>query len=175
MRKSPLLRLALRNAFVAGVLIIVFMVILFYVGRHPFLITPLLDFRIFLFGVFIFFTLKEFRDYHQSGTLYFWQGLFGSFVVVLVSSWIGAGGLWLFGSFEPAFVETYIEQMIVKLREFPPEEIEEFGKEAFERNLALLPATNISQLVITHFAQGLLIGMPVSLLLSVILRRTHQT
>lgn len=175
MRKSPLIRLALRNAFVAGLLIIVFLIILFYVGRHPFLITPFFDFRIFLFGVFIFFTLKEFRDYHQSGTLYFWQGLFGSFVVVLVSSWLGAGGLWLFGSFEPAFVETYIEQMMVKLKEFPPEEIERVGKETFERNLEQLPATNISILVITHFAQGILIGLPVSLILSVILRRIHQT
>src|SRR5690606_12017321 len=109
------------------------------------------------------------------GTLYFWQGLFGSFVVVLVSSWIGAGGLWLFGTFEPAFVETYIEQMLVKLKEFPAEEIERIGKETFERNLEQLPATNISKLVITHFAQGILIGLPVSLILSVILRRTHQT
>ncbi len=175
MRKSPLLRLAFRNALVAGLLIVVFLIILFYVDRHPFLIAPLFDFRFFLFAVFIFITLKEFRDYYQSGTLYFWQGLFASFVVVLVSSWLGAGGLWLFGTLEPAFVASYVQQMMAKLKEFPPEEIARIGKETFDRNLEQLPATNISTLVITHFAQGMLIGMLVSLVMSVILRRTNQT
>ncbi len=53
---------------------------------------PYLDFRVFLFGIFVSFTLKEFRDVHQRGELYFWQGIIGSGIVVLTASAIAALG-----------------------------------------------------------------------------------
>jgi hypothetical protein len=166
-----LLRVCLRYGAVAGILSGVLLIVLFYTGRHPFLISPFLDFRIFVFGVFIFFALKEYRDQHQEGILYFWQALFGSFIVVMLSSVLSSIALYIFGTLEKGFVISYVEGMTQYLKTFPPEEIERIGKDIYERNLAELPSTNILTLVITHFAQGMMIGFFISIILSVILRK----
>src|SRR4051812_24689537 len=100
MKRYPLISIALRYGAVAGILTFVLMVGLFYMGRHPLLISPFLDFRVLLFGVFIFFSLKEFRDDVQKGELYFWQGMMGSFMLVMVASAISSIGVQIFGLFE---------------------------------------------------------------------------
>ena len=169
---KQLLRVCVRYGIVAGILSAILLVALYYMGRNPFLISPFLDFRIFVFGIFIFFGLKEFRDVYQNGLLYFWQALFGSFVIVVLSSVISATGLQVFGSYEEGFVPSYVEGMTEYLKAFPAEEIERIGKDNYDRNLRELPSTNISTLAQTHFAQGLIIGFFVSIILSVILRRT---
>jgi uncharacterized membrane-anchored protein YitT (DUF2179 family) len=175
MKRSPLVKICARYAGVAGVLTFVLLLILFYTGHHPMLVAPFLDFRILLFGIFIVFALKEFRDYYQQGVLYFWQGLLGSLFMVLVSSAIASAGFWIFGAFEPTFVGSYVEQMTAYLKTFPKEDIERIGKDIYERNLEQLPATNISKLVITYFFQGIAIGFFVSIILSVIMRRQPKT
>jgi hypothetical protein len=172
---KDLSRVCIRYGIAAGVLSAILLMVLYYAGKHPFLIVPYLDFRIFLFGVFIFFSLKEFRDVYQGGVLYFWQALFGSFLVIIISTLISCTGLYIFGSVEEGFVASYIHAMTEYLKTFPPEQVERIGKEIYERNLRDLPSTNIATLVITHFAQGMMIGFFVSIILSVILRRTNPT
>lgn len=171
MTQSALFKLSARNGAVAGILSFILAIVLFYLGRHPLLVAPYLDFRIFLFGIFVFFTLKEFRDVHQRGELYFWQGIIGSGIVVLVASAIAALGLYIFGTFEPNFVTLFIKQITDYFNSFPKEEIERIGKELFESNLAKLPATDIASLSGTYFMHGILIGFFVSIILSVILRK----
>ena len=78
--RSPLVRVCARYGIIAGVLCILILISLFYMGKHPFLVNPFLDFRVPLFGVLIFFALKELRDYYQDGVLFFWQGTAGSLV-----------------------------------------------------------------------------------------------
>jgi tetrahydromethanopterin S-methyltransferase subunit B len=58
------------------------------------------------------------------------------------------------------------------LRGFPKENIEQIGKEVYERNLESLPATKVSDLVTTYFFQGIVIGAFISIILAIILRRT---
>ena len=80
----PIFRIPLRYGAIAGALGAILLIGLFYMGKHPFLIEIYLDFRIFIFGVFIFFTLKELRDYVYGGILYFWQGIIASFIFTVV-------------------------------------------------------------------------------------------
>jgi len=171
MKRSPLLSVSIRYGAVAGVLTFLLMVAMFYVGRHPLMVAPYLDFRILLFGVFIFFTLKEFRDYYQAGVLYFWQGLIGSGIMVLVATLLASIGMLIFGKYNSQFLSSYIELRTAYLKTFPPEIVKQIGKEVYESNLNALPATNISGLVETYFAQGIAIGFFVSIILSVILRK----
>ena len=77
MNRSPLIKLSIQYGAVAGGLAAALLIASFYLGRHPLMISPYLDFRILLFGIFIFFSLKELRDYEQGGELYFWQGMLG--------------------------------------------------------------------------------------------------
>lgn len=168
---KTLLKVSVRYGTGAGILASILLAVLYYLGPHPLLTSPFLDFRILLFGIFIFFTLKEVRDYYQTGVLYFWQAMLGGLTVIFIATTITSFFLLLFGRWEKEFLDSYITQITAYVKSFPKEDIERIGKEIYERNLKALPATNILDLAQTYFAQGLIIGFFVNIILSVILRR----
>ncbi len=168
---KPILRVPLRYGAIAGVLGAVLLIGLFYTGKHPFLIEIYLDFRIFIFGVFIFFALKELRDYVYGGILYFWQGIIASFLFTIVFAVVASGLIGIFGSIQPSFVSEFISQSMQKLQGVRGELIDRVGKDVYESNLRALPATNAWDLAIHYYIQSFVIGTFVGILLSVILRR----
>jgi hypothetical protein len=172
---KKLLRISVRYGTVGGILAFMLLIITFYLGRHPLITSPFLDFRVLLFGIFIFFTLKEFRDYEQEGVLYFSQAMIGGLVVIMIMTTLTSIMLQIFGTVEKDFVATYIDQVTAYIKAFTKEDIERVGKALYERNLAELPSTNISMLTVTYFVHGLVIGFFVNIILSVILRRQPKT
>ena len=137
---SPIVKVSLRYGGLAGVIGSALLIGLYYIGRHPFLIPVYIDFRIILFGVFIFFTLREIRDYHQAGILYFWQGVITSFLFTLFYAVISTLALLAFIHVVPEFLSDYVSLSIEQLRSLPPEVIESIGNDVYETNLKLLPA-----------------------------------
>src|SRR3954466_446735 len=107
---APLVRVCARYGSIAGALCMLFLISLFYMGKHPFLVNPFLDFRVPLFSVLIFFALKEVRDYYQEGILFFWQGTGGSLILVAVSSLVAAAGILIFGGIQPLFLADYVSE-----------------------------------------------------------------
>jgi hypothetical protein len=172
---KPLFLVCARYGLIAGGLMIAFLITTYYAGHHPLMIAPYLDFRIVLLGTFIFFALREFRDRFNLGTLHFFQGMIGGYVVVVVAGVLGSLGLILFAEIEKDFVPDYITAMTAYLKTFSEEDIKAIGKDVFERNLSLLPATHSRMLAISYLGQGLLIGMFVSIIVSVILRKQPKT
>ncbi|HOX82773.1 MAG TPA: DUF4199 domain-containing protein [Chryseolinea sp.] len=175
MKLPVLFKTSARYGAVSGTLAFILLIVSYYLGRHPMLVSPLLDFRILLFGIFTFFALREFRDYNQEGFLSFAQGMLGSLMVVFVSSVITSALLIAFGKWEDGFVAMFIRESIEYYKTFPKEDIERIGKETFQRNLDALPATNISRLAGIHFFQGSVIGFFISIIVSVILRQQPKT
>jgi len=173
-RIPVLVRGPLRFGFIAGVLGFGLVVVLYFIGTHPFLIPVFLDFRVVLLAVFIVFSLKELRDYYFKGILYFWQGMIASFVLTIVFAVTASGLIVAFGTFVPEFVSHYVDQFLAQAKEFPPEVIERIGKEAFERNLATLPSTTAFDLALLYFWQCFVISFFISIIISVILRRQPQ-
>jgi hypothetical protein len=174
-KMKPLINVSLRYGVLAGVIGSTLLLGLYYMDRHPFLIPVFIDFRIFLFGVFIFFTLREIRDYHQQGILYFWQGLSGSFLFTIAYAIISALLLVLFMAAVPEFLETYVSLSIEQLEKMPADVVERIGQEAYALNLKLLPETSIWDLAFLYIVQSFLISLFVSIILSVILRRQPKT
>jgi hypothetical protein len=175
MMLKKLMRIALRYSLLGGPLAFVLVVVMYYMGRHPMLTSPFLDFRILLFSIFVFFTLREFRDYEQQGVLYFSQAMIGGQGVILLMSMLTAVLVLCFGMFEPRFVSDYITQVTAYVKTFSTEDIARIGKETYERNLQALPSTNITNLAVTYFVHGVVIGFFVNILLSVILRKQPKT
>lgn len=172
MRKpSPLFTIAVRYGAIAAVLSIGLNIAMFYMNRHPVMISPYLDFRVFLYGIFIFFSLKEYRDFHNEGALHFFQGMFGSFVLVATAAVLGSILYRIFGAFETNFIPEYIRLMTEYLKGWPEEDIARVGKETFERNLQSLPSTNMGQIATMYLVQSFGIGLFVSIIMSVILRK----
>lgn len=175
MKKSPLVGICLRNGFIGGILSVVMLIVMYYSGPHPMLILPFVDFRILLFGIFIFFTLKEFRDNYQGGVLHFFQGMLGSFMVVLVMAVVAAIGVWIFSANEPDFISDYVKQGMESLKAYSKEDIKRIGKEAFDSNFLQIPSTNAKTLAQKHFGQSLVFGLFLSIILSVALRKQPKS
>ena len=173
-RIPPLVRSPLRFGLIGGVLGSGFVVVLFYVGTHPFLVPVFLDFRIILFIVLIIYSLKELRDYYYKGLLYFWQGMIASLMLTATFAVVAFGLLILFGALVPEFVTGYVEQALAQLRTVPPEAIEQIGRETFERSLATLPSTTAFDLALLYLLQSFGISFFISIIISVILRRQPQ-
>ena len=171
MLKSPLFRVSLRYGVIAGLLCTGSVISLFYMGKHPFLINPFVDFRVPVFALLLFFCLKEIRDFYQGGVLYFWQGTGGSMIFLVAASAVAAGGIFLFGNWQPAFLTEYITVFMNQIRNLPPETVDRIGKSVVEQNLKALPSTTMGNLASLYAWQSMVNGHFISVIISIILRR----
>ena len=171
----PIDNVPLKYGSIAGALGALLVIGLYYLGKHPFLIEIYLDFRIFIFGIFVFFVLKELRDYVYGGVLYFWQGIIASFLFTLVYAVVASSLIALFGALVPAFVTDFIAISTEKLTLLKAEFIERVGKDAYESNLRNLPSTNAGDLAFHYYVQSFVIGTFVGIILSIVLRRQPKS
>lgn len=170
-RVPVLIRVPTRYGLIGGVLGFVLVMVLYYINRHPFLIPVFFDFRVALFAVFMFFVLKELRDFHFGGLLFFWQGIAACGLFVITFAIIASLLIWIFAINVPGFVIQYIELATNQLKTFPKETIDQIGQDVYERNLALLPDTKGFDMAALYFVQCFGIGLFISIIISVILRR----
>ncbi len=174
-RAPRLLFISVRNGLIAGALGFIFLLALYYLGKHPFLFPIYFDFRIILFTVFMVMGLKELRDYHQQGELSIGQGMVSSLVFTAIFALITAELIWIFCAIEPRFLSDYIKTAMTQMESIGPAVIEQLGKEAYERNLNGLPATRARDLALDYFAKSFIVSFFLSIIISVILRRQPKT
>ena len=172
---SPLVKVSVRYGAVTGLLCMGFVISMFYFGKHPFLMNPMLDFRVPVFALMIFFSLKEVRDYYQGGILNFWQGMIGSFVFTFTLACLCGLTLMIFSAWEPDFVTTFISSALEQVKAFPPEEVERVGRQTYEQGLAELKKVDGYFMAKRYFFQSFIISFFISAIISVILRRQPQT
>lgn len=168
---SPIVKVAFRYGAIASLIGFALVAMLFYTGKHPFLIPVYADFRIFLFGVFIFFALKEYRDQQGGGILYFWQGMVGSYVFILSFALLAALAIYLLTLADTSFVTEFVRLFTEQAKSIPKEELERVGKIDFDRNLLELSRTNGYHLASLHFKQSLIIGFFISIIITIVLRK----
>jgi len=168
---SPLVRVPLLYGLMAGVLGGAICIALYYIGKHPLLFPIYFDFRIVLFGLFMFFTLKEYRDHYMGGVLYFWQGVIMCVLMVTVFAIIAGLILYGFGKFEPKYVTSFITLYTDQVKNFPKEVVDGIGKENIDRNLEALKSTNSYELAKNYFSQSYFLSFFLTIILSVILRK----
>jgi hypothetical protein len=173
--KNVIIKVSLRYGVIAAIIGFGILVALYYMGRHPFLIPVYADFRIILFGIFIFFTLREIRDYYQNGVLYFAHGILASALFTASYAILSSIAVFAFAVAVPAFVNEYVDLQLRLLKALPADVIEKIGKEVYLKNLAALPSTKPWDLALLYFSQSFLISLFLSVILSVILRRQPKT
>jgi hypothetical protein len=174
-RVPRLLFISVRNGLIAGALGFIFLLALYYMGKHPFLFPIYFDFRIILFVVFMVFGLKELRDDHQRGELSFGQGMVSNLIFTIIFALIAAVFILVFCLLEPRFLSDYIQIAMTQMESIGPAVIEQLGKEVYERNLNGLPATNASDLALDYFVKSFIVSFFLSIIISVILRRQPKT
>ena len=176
MRPGPLLRVPLKYGFFGAVLALIVMAVLFYFGtNHPQLFPVFLDFRILLFAVFVFFSIKEFKDIHNGGILHFWQGMIIGIVCYMTISLLVAVGIWIYGSAENEYVDRYVREISAVLESNREAIIEKVGQAAYDLQLETLPFTTISDLAVDYLLKSMFIGLLLTIIISVIFRRQPKT
>ncbi len=144
-------------------------------GRHPFLLPVFVDFRIVIFAVFIFFSLKELRDYYQQGVLFFWQGMIGSYVVITTSALIASAFTWCFARWNAGFLPSYVEKLQQQMLGYKKEIITSVGMDAYNQQIAKLPFTSPMDLAGDYFLKSMIIGLFLAIIISVLLRKQPKT
>lgn len=167
----PMIRVSLRYGLVAAVLGIIIFIALYYTGHHPFLIPVFFDYRIMLFAIVFIFALKEFRDYYNNGILHFWQGMFTCLIITLIFSCLVSFSIYLFATYNPDFVASYIDLSMVQVKAFSPDDIERIGRAVYEEGIKSLKQADGHFLATRYLYQSLIISFFLSIIISVILRR----
>ena len=171
----PLVRVPLKYGILGGALSVGFFISFYYFGKHPFLIPPFFDIRVLLIAIFLFFALREVRDYFFDGILYFWQGMAGCLVYLASMATIGLAGVLGFGNLEPGFRDMFVEQGLAQIKSLPPDSISQIGKQAVDEVLITLSKTTLNQMAFKYTGQTFAIGFFITIIISVILRRQPKT
>lgn len=170
--KYPLLSVSLRYGSISGLLAMVFVITLYYMGKHPFLVSAFLDPRIAVLGLMLYFGLRELRDFYQSGALYFGQGMVTSFLATLLCAVICWAGIIGFATVDDGFVRSFVSQATEQAKMITPEDIKQIGQETFDRTLSELQKADKHFMAGRYFFQTFVIGFFVSLVVTIVLRRT---
>jgi hypothetical protein len=170
-RIPPLVRVPLLYGLLGGLVCIGFIILFYYMGKHPLLIPPFFDVRVLIIAILLFFAIKEVRDYFFGGIIFLWQGMGGCLVFLASLAATSALGMALFGALEPGFVKLYIDQGIQQIKNIPATSIEQIGKQAVEEVLKTLPTTTLGDLIQKYTGQTFAIGFFITIIISVILRR----
>lgn len=171
---SPLTRIAVRYGALTAVLLMVFVVSMYYMDTHPFLVNPFLDPRIPVFAIMLSFALKEYRDDYLGGSLFFGQSMVLSFLLTLIAASLCYVGILLFAMLEPALVSSFVKLAEEQTKAFSAEDIDRIGKETFEQSLRELKQADGYFLAGRYFFQSYIISFFISVIVSVILRRTPK-
>ncbi|MBS1485952.1 MAG: DUF4199 domain-containing protein [Bacteroidetes bacterium] len=175
MYNHPLFKIPFRFGLVAGMLGSLVVWVLYYMGKHPFLIPILMDFRIVIYAIFIFMALKIVRDNYLQGTLFFWQGMVGSYVFLITAGLVGALATLGLAFWQKDFLMSYIRSTQMQMTHFKKEFVDNIGSAAYEQQMGQLTNTSAFALASDYFLKSLFIGLFLTIIISVILRKQKQT
>ncbi|MEO1051920.1 MAG: DUF4199 domain-containing protein [Bacteroidota bacterium] len=175
---SPLVKVPLKYSLVGGVLIIVLLSVLYNFGDHPLLIPIHLDVRVFIFLLFIYFSVREYKNYYNGGYLHFWQGLTVGVLFYLSVGVLLALFVWIFASVSEGFLDGYIEGAIrgmeLKKEELMSGPKVKLSPEEFETQKQNVLQTTPGLLAIDSFLKTCIIGFFMPVLFAVLLRKTES-
>ena len=171
MDKSQLYKVPIKYGLAGGVIAIVLFLTLYYSDVDP--ISAVRPFDFILLPIFIFFSVKELRDYKYGGRLFYWQGMTVGLVCYLLIALVSASFLWLFLEFiDPALFLSHKQENIAILTAESKKWIDQLGAEAYENTLDSLRSVSIFSLVADDFLKKVLIGFLATTIIAIILKRT---
>lgn len=170
--KSKLTSVAIKLGLTGALMNIIALLVLFYIGKHPLLLNPFLDARWPLYGLFLFFSMKYFRE-DNNDILHFWQGLAVGFIVYLIMAQMVAAFIAVFASIDSTqFLSTYISSAIEKINNNREALLEtNLSEKTITDALKILPTTTANNLAFDYFLKSMPIGLILTLLLSILMRR----
>lgn len=169
--KSPIFKVGAKYGLFSGVMSIFILWVFVWLGQNPLYEMNFLVLEVILLGIFVLFAIKEFKDRHGMGELRFWQGMSTGFVVYLTTAIVFTPGLWLFLTIEPQVVAEYIQMSYQYQVDNEEMQVERMGRELYEKGLKELKSVRNQDLLLSGFLKKLFLGMFITPLISLILRK----
>jgi hypothetical protein len=161
---------SLRYALVATLLSIIVFAGLYFFGENPLLQGRFFDFIVI--PLFLFFSIKEFKDRKNGGFLQFWQGMTVGFFVYFGLALLFAVFIYIYIQFVDFNVFTdYIQDRIALIQGNKVNLIEQMGEETYYRTLDQMEKVRPLDVAIDDFYKKNLIGFFFATIISVILRK----
>jgi len=169
--KNPLLLVPFKYGVVGALMIIVSLLILYSLERHPLLLTPVLDVRLPIYALIIFISFKSYKDLYSNGVMHFWQGIVMGMVAYIMMSFGTALFIYFFSEITSTnFLSEYIRIASAQLASNKDLFIETIGERTYVETMAQLPKTRAIHLAADYLLKSIPIGLFLTLILSVLLR-----
>ena len=174
--QNPLLLVPFKYGFIGSLIIIVGLLVLFYLGRHPLLLNPILDARIPIYALITFISFKVFKDQYNSGIMHFWQGMAMGMIAYILMAFGAALFIYVFSEISSNnFLAEYIRIATGQLVTNKDLFIETIGEKTYTDTLAQLPQTQPIHLAVDYLLKSMPIGLFLTIILSVLLRNKVST
>jgi hypothetical protein len=168
---KPFLITSLKYGLIGGALTIILFFILIFLDINPFVAYKKLDFGFLILPVFIFFSIKEFRDLRNNRQLRFWQGMTVGFFTYIFLALTSAVFILLALSFYPQVLDQYIIDRSLMVENNKSQIVETLGEEVYYQTYQDLQQISPFVLALDDFLKKIFAGLFITIIISVILRR----
>lgn len=168
--KNQLIVVPVRFGTIAGGLTIILFLVLFLMDVNPLIESRIVD--LVLIPIFLYFGLKDFRDYRNGGILHYWQGMTVGVIIYLLMALISS--IWILSFLElisPDLLVKYILDRTELLESSKLQIIEQMGEQTFLDSKAELQDITAFDLALDDFLKKSIIGLMLTIMISVILRK----
>lgn len=174
--KNPLIRIPLKYGIVAGLLCSATWVVLaFFVDKDVVTKSFIYNINVFLFlGLFIFFALKEFKDYYNEKILHFWQGMTIGFIIYVTTAVISASTISVSLLIKPDYLQNYIDERVELVQAQKQQITETIDEQAYVETLEQVKGTTAADLVWDDFLKKSLLGLFLTIILSIVMRKENH-
>lgn len=155
---------------------LVFLVLMFFIlhfmDRNPLMAGKMFDFLII--PLFVFLTVKEFKDYHNGKQLRFWQGMSIGWIYllgvgVLYFSFLSLISATAFGEYFDQYRTLNYEKVVANEEQI----MENFGKEAYDQMLLAKNASDF-KIIWIDIRNKLLVGLFIIPIVSLFMRTSES-
>ncbi len=168
--KNKLIAVPLRYGLLGGVVVIVLFLLFYFLHLNPLVNIKFID--ILIFGIFIFFCLKEYRDRYNGGELHFWQGMSAGMINYFTIALISALFILIMTTLiDPGLVPDYISTRLDFLELNKQPLVETMSENAYNEAVTGVKSTTAFDLALDDFLKKSIIGLFLSSIISVLLRK----
>jgi len=161
---------ALPFGIAGGFLLVLGFLLLYFLGTEP--VGMVLIFGYVATPLFVFAGIKQFRDKHNGGELYFSQGMSVGFFVYTLMALISAFFIWVFMVFQPEVFEVFKASNIALLEQKRALLTEQLGEQSFEETYVNIQAMSVFDVALNDFLRKIIPGLFFTIIISIILKRT---
>lgn len=166
-----MLKTSIKYALVSGLFMILIYHLSFRFGVNPQIDLSHLLFDLILLGLFIFFTIKDFKSYQNGNVLHFWQGMTLGFQVYVISTALFCLSQIIYHIIDPTAVINYQIEATNFLNERSDLFIEKFGEDGYVLQLEEIQKVDKWDLILGSCVKKILAGFFITPVISIILRK----